>query len=470
MRRAISIGLSLGAAIALLHAGPARSASPDRDGRPHRENVRKRGAAGSTVTPASNFRRARRRLLIGMTGLTAWHLANQVFRPWKAFGAVPRSKTLGKLLGDITTHACRLAPRSLFDPAFVVDPDAEVHRTHQREVRKLLANDANFRATLRQELGSDRAAVTFDEIRVRREYVPAINDGQTCKRYAEDAIRGAMASVGESSPFDDIVVLDGSAPPALPPKGSTAAFIVHRLIKRYEVDTRFTAPSGKSVVFKTGHALASQTFGDSQMRIQYGSDGRFEPTRLNYSIWQVGTTNLATLALTPIEEAFHLLLSAHTDNNVERQLAATQDEIETTNQRKGKDLHLGFLGAVTVGDYWMAVEEAIVGGMAHQTLKQLAPRIGLPLTSRDLGRWLADQRKLPQYVFRPAGVAFVDHVGGQEALGLYRENPSTFLAALRKHANESSLLAGTLPDSPWDANAPSRVSRFDLDLDLALDP
>jgi hypothetical protein len=89
-----------------------------------------------------------------------------------------------------------------------------------------------------------------------------------------------------------------------------------------------------------------------------------------------------------------------------------------------------------VVDHWIAVEEAIVGGVVWQIVPEVCDRF---VSKEDTGRLtatLAEREEHPQYHLLRQAIQVVTHIGPEQALTVYRNNPSDFQEMIT-HANDA---------------------------------
>jgi hypothetical protein len=196
------------------------------------------------------------------------------------------------------------------------------------------------------------------------------------------------------------------------------AFVVHRLAKAYEAVCKFSGSSG-SVKFKVKGAIYSSHMGAVEMEVEGLPDGSYRIQRRNFTVWQDHGDNLYTLLQIPVEETLHYLMGRYTDLHLRHTLF--QDDIHQTAQVQ------------EIANKWMAVEEALVGGLVEQVLPSLIQSRKIPLAAGAAQRSADSKKGLPQYRYREVGVRLVENMGLKAAMQMYQEDPLAFERQL-KHA------------------------------------
>ena len=152
--------------------------------------------------------------------------------------------------------------------------------------------------------------------------------------------------------------------PEIPQEG-TSVFLVHQLAKSYVARCKFSNEQGRAVTYKLSGARFSSHLGAVDLSIESPVEGQYRLTRKHYTIWQNHTANLYTLLSIPVEETLHYAMGPFTDEMI------------------GRDLQSESLTRVhevqTVAKNWMAIEEALVGGLVYGILREYLESRGFNL-------------------------------------------------------------------------------------------
>ncbi|MGB5984771.1 MAG: hypothetical protein WBG37_05650 [Desulfobacterales bacterium] len=363
----------------------------------------------SAIRPSTiEFSRLRRQVIrngaLGLLGLLV------PFPNW-AWGAAPESM-YGALL-DLT----RLEP---MEKPLVMFRDFAPHEDQEIKDRILweLSRQPDLSDKIRAKLGAQGPlSISFESLDIRLLYVPETRKpyAEAYQRYCRDVIDFTLARTGTRNPFNHLVVPQSDSP-QISQEGTTV-FLVHQLAKAYKARCKFSSEQGRSVTFKLTGAQFSSHLGAVDLSIESPADGEYRLTRKNYTIWQNHTANLYTLLSIPVEETLHYAMGPFTDEII------------------GRELQLGGLTRVhevqTLAGDWMAVEEALVGGLVYGILREYVDSRGFNLPMAEVLADFKRKEALAQYKYRQTGLELVSRLGYQEAVELYKTNPADFKGRLQ---------------------------------------
>ena len=129
-------------------------------------------------------------------------------------------------------------------------------------------------------------------------------------------------------------------------------------------------------------------------------------------MWQNSAKNSLNVFIVPIEETLHILMRPYTQGAILADLA----QLEPTQMDQVQQ---------TVDD-WMAVEEAIVGGVVWQVMPDILTRFVHKESPNLLTNALAEREEHPQYRLLNRATQLVTDMGVDEALTVYRNDPRDF--------------------------------------------
>jgi hypothetical protein len=243
-------------------------------------------------------------------------------------------------------------------------------------------------------------------------FVPELREkyADAYRRYCSDAIDYVLVKTKFDNPYLGIYnPLEQY--PETPLEGITA-FTVHQLGKQYKALCTLSGEEGRSVKVEVEGAIFSNHLGAVALLIDNPKDGLFLLRRKNYTIWQNRTKNLFTLLSIPLEETFHFIMGQYTDRKIDEKLKRLDEPkvFEVQN----------------LANHWMAVEEALVGGLVHKLLGDFIQRTSIELPDSEIERDIEEKAHLPRYKFRKTGIATVNKMGCREAINLFREDPELF--------------------------------------------
>ena len=236
------------------------------------------------------------------------------------------------------------------------------------------------------------------------------------EQYCRASVDYLLKRIHMSNPYDRISTFKGTAPP-LPetttPKGVTV-YLVHNMVDEYIEEYLFFSRDDDQTKLKI--KLSNRAFdgkiGSYTSRLKIGENNHFEFVREPYTLWQNSAKNPLNVLIVPIEETLHILMRPHTE-------AAMQADLVRSKPSRLEDVqHLV--------DDWMAVEEAIVGGVVAQIMPEILSRFVFKENTGGLDKALAERIVHPQYRFLNQAIQVVADLGVEKALAVYRKNPQDF--------------------------------------------
>ncbi len=329
--------------------------------------------------------------------------------PFPKSGYAATSKESTQVIQELISLKPLESPLLIFH-GYQDDPDYEIkHRIAQDA-----AGQHDLVAIIQKDIGLDNnVEIQFESLESELLFVPESRKkyAEAYKTYCINVIDNLFDKIKMEIPLKGIVNLVDAYPKIL--ENKITAFIVHRLGKNYKAVCSFVNASGKvSRKFKLEGAFFSNQLGSVDLEISCPKKGVFNLKRKDYTIWQNNTDNLANILTIPIEETLHYIMGHYTDKRIAEEL------------KKHPVQHMSELKQMS--DHWMAVEEAVVGGLVHALLPGLAHKIAIHLTDRDMHLSFLEKSHLPQYRFRKNGIAFVKKIGFQKAIDMYKDDPAVF--------------------------------------------
>lgn len=309
--------------------------------------------------------------------------------------------------------------QDLQDPLVVFGAAEEDFDHHlNKENIEFLNKDRELLQQIQSRLKGDvlkwRLNTSFKQLLV----VPESRDeyASLFEKYCRESVNYLLDRIHMPNPYDQIATLKGPLP-ALPsprhPKGVTA-YLVHNLADEYIEEYLFFSQDDDQTKIKI--KLSNRAFdgkiGSYTSRVKIGENNHFEFIREPYTVWQNSAENPINVLIVPIEETLHILMRPYTESAMQAVLAQTKPTVLNDVQQ--------------VVDEWMAVEEAIVGGVVSQVMPDVLSRF----VSQDIPEKLADslieRREHTQYRLLDRAIQVVMNLGVDEALALYRNNPQDF--------------------------------------------
>jgi hypothetical protein len=293
-----------------------------------------------------------------------------------------------------------------FDDGF----DKESHRasvqyfnTHPGLLQKI--KEKLGRGKLRWKLSSLKHRLLFVPEN-RKEYVTLYEN------YCHTVINDILGKTHLDNPYHQIRTLAGEQTRIYYGRQGVTAYIVHNLAKEYVGTYIFSNQADKKVKIELEGKLYVGEVGAYSTALNITPNGSVNFIKSKYTIWQNSAQNPYTALMVPAEETLHIILRKYTEAAIKQTLATRDVRSQKVAQRVAND--------------WIAVEEAIVGGV----VRVLLPRI-LKTHSDDLPlSWIEKDLKLKaglkQYRYLKKGISVVEQIGYQDALKLYEQDPAAF--------------------------------------------
>ena len=259
---------------------------------------------------------------------------------------------------------------------------------------------------LRWKLGSLEHRLLFVPER-RLEYA------RLYKNYCRDIIDTLLDKIGLDNPYDSIQILQQSKP-ANHHEGNDGitAYIVHNLAREYVGTYIFFNQTGQKVKIRLEGKLYIGEVGAYSSTLTISENGAVEFLKGNYTVWQNSALNPYTALMVPAEETLHIVLREHTEAGIKKTIERGGTENVDAVKRIVED--------------WMAVEEAIVGGIIHRLLPQMLADYVDDLPGQWIEKDLEAKSRYIKYRHLRKGIMMVEDMGYKKALELYTEDPLVF--------------------------------------------
>lgn len=114
--------------------------------------------------------------------------------------------------------------------------------------------------------------------------------------------------------------------------------------------------------------------------------------------------------MTPLEETLHIALRAHTEQAI---LAAVKAKLAIPSLKEIRD----------VVEEWLAVEEAIVGGLVYSLIPDVVIRRIPNLPREWIQADLETKAQFPKYRFLPKAIKMVEDFGLKKSIHSYAQDP-----------------------------------------------
>jgi hypothetical protein len=240
---------------------------------------------------------------------------------------------------------------------------------------------------------------------------------QLFEQYCREAVAYLLRRTHLPNPYSSIATLKGPLPnPRQIGKNGIAAYLVHNIADEYVEEYLFFDQDDDhtKVKIKLSNREFDGKVGCYTTRLKIGADNHFEFIREPFTVWQNSAQNPYNVLIVPIEETLHILLRSATEKAMWDEL--TQLKPEKLHEVKG------------VIDHWMAVEEAVVGGLVWQIMPDLLDQHGIP--ESPMAQTMAERHAHKQYRFLDKGIDLVTRLGVDKTIHLYQDSAKAFQSKL----------------------------------------
>jgi hypothetical protein len=116
--------------------------------------------------------------------------------------------------------------------------------------------------------------------------------------------------------------------------------------------------------------------------------------------------------MTPVEETLHILLREYTENMIKDDIL--RNSVTTIN------------GIKPIADGWLAIEEAVVGGIVAKLLPCFLEKYFTNFSYSLLEEDLQTKNGFDKYRYLKKGIKAVESLGYMEAIKMYQNDTPTF--------------------------------------------
>jgi hypothetical protein len=297
---------------------------------------------------------------------------------------------------------------------------AEAGFDHQlnRENIAYLNQDQSLLKTIRTRLKGESLTWRLNTSSKRLLVVPESREeyAHLFEQYCRTAVDHLLTRIKMPNPFDQIVTLGGPLPKLPEPQQPTGitAYLVHNLVDEYVEEYLFFNEDDDKhkIKIKLSNRMLDEKIGSVNSYLKIEAENRFEFVRQPYTVWQNSAKNPLNVLIVPIEETLHILVRPFTEIALQSDLVQFRPtQLDQVQQ---------------VVDDWMAVEEAIVGGVVWQLMPEILTRYvheDSPYLMSDI---LTEREELPQYQLLRSAIQVVNDLGVDQSIDIYSKNPLDF--------------------------------------------
>jgi len=244
---------------------------------------------------------------------------------------------------------------------------------------------------------------------------PRLEYAKLFESYCRDAVAYLLRRINQPNPYNAIATLKGPIPnPQQAGQDGITAYLVHNIADEYIEEYLFfdQDDDASQVKIKLSNREFDGKIGSYTSKLKIGAENQFEFIREKFTLWQNSAQNPYNVLIVPIEETLHIILRAATEQAMHAEL--TNLNPEKLHEVKG------------VIDHWMAVEEAVVGGLVWQIMPELLDHVVSGESEFPLDQTMAERDAHSQYRFLDKGIDLVTRLGVDETIHLYQSSAKDF--------------------------------------------
>lgn len=288
-----------------------------------------------------------------------------------------------------------------FDPK-VHAANLEYFKTHPDLLKRIRTNLGDTEFQWRLDRLSHRLLYATE---TRSDYIIQFES------YCNEAIGEVLHALELPNPYSRIVTLTQDTP-HLENGDGFSAYIVRDLVKEYQATYEFSNKIDEKVVIELSGQLFTGEVGSYSSAMTFDDKGGIHFIHDAHTVWQNSAGNPYTVLMTPVEETLHILLRESTE-------AAIRRTVETRANCTLKE-------AEKIVDEWIAVEEAIVGGLVYHLLPPILERRVGAIPDDLISADIETKKQHLKYNKLGKGIRLVAARGTRTCLELYLKSPEAF--------------------------------------------
>lgn len=357
------------------------------------------------------------------------HIVIYTFLLLSGLGAYPSHASSADVEKDYAQLLNYISEQSIEGPLypfaeFQADFDEQNHRANLIYFK----NNPELISKIKTDLNGGNIRWKLDEQKHRLLFVPEKRDKyeRLHESYCKELVHHILEQTKLENPYNMIVSLHEEKPEI--PSNGVSAFLINNLAK--ESITKYVFSSDKSektsVMELRGTDFVGQV-GSFTTNIYPKNDGTFEFVRDKFTIWQNNAKNPYTALMVPAEETLHILLREFTEKAIHEDLRH-HAPLSTEKIQK-------------IADKWLAVEEALVGGLVRAIVPTFLEHYIVDVSLSTINQDFETKQKFEKYCYLGPGIELVEQMGIKKAIGIYSKNPSVFKTALAEYESGHQELA-----------------------------
>lgn len=310
--------------------------------------------------------------------------------------------------------------------------DKKVDTTLSRENRRFISQNEGLLENIRTELNSDALNWQLREARKRLMVVPEKHPEYAAlfENYCHTVIDYVLQKTGLPNPYQAITTLDGPpSDPILSEDGGITAYLVHNIADVYSEEYEFFADidADRKIRITLDNRVYLGEIGSYSSFLVINEDQQYTFERNPYTLWRNSAANPLNVFIAPIEETLHIALRGATEAAIRARLTekppSTRADMEA------------------VVEEWLAVEEAVVGGLVSKLLPDILDHFLEGDATADIEQTLSERRTFDKYRFLDQGIEVVNALGLRSAIAIYMEQTRNFKVLLTPLETDSPTTA-----------------------------
>lgn len=236
------------------------------------------------------------------------------------------------------------------------------------------------------------------------------------EQYCKGAVDYVLKRTELPNPYCSITTLQ--EPVRLPANSAAdgvTAYLVHNIADEYIEEYLFFSEedAGTKIKIKLSNRVFTGKIGSYSSRLTIGENSAVEFVREPYTLWQNTAKNPVNVLVAPVEETLHIALRPATEAAIRGKIALIGPKSLDEVQR--------------VVDEWIAIEEAIVGGLVAQLMPEVFNHLLSGGLCKEMADSLAERDPHEQYRYLKQGIRVVGDLGVRPAIALYTSEPQQFM-------------------------------------------
>jgi hypothetical protein len=208
--------------------------------------------------------------------------------------------------------------------------------------------------------------------------------------YCRDVTDYVVAATGGQNPYNTIMTLAEDYAPDLTAKSGITVLLVHNLAEEYDYTYAFHGAGQKSIAVELNQKKFTGELGSYTSILVSQDDGSLDFVPGKMTVWQNAAENPYSVLMVPVEETLHILLRSTTERAICSELANDDGRSSDINR---------------VIEEWVAVEEAVAGGLVYQLLPDFLEQHLAGFKSVWIDDDLIEKKKMDRYRCNPPTVS-----------------------------------------------------------------